>query len=305
MKESKLSYIALAISVGAAALCGVSALLSVFPNSSKIDQLTHQVETLTEQNAQLRAMAPYVGNNRSRINELDVGMTALANVLKVDRGELAKAYAAVKAAKEADDNASKAQDSDGGANDGQPTQVTAGTDTQPKTAPQPSAGSKGKPEQREPASTAKAATATPRLSDSPDKAAPPLMGADNPFAAGLDSSNAGGEVAPAISVSPANTGRMTIDQVDAVLGKRLSTNWYKPAGAIDGLSAIVQLKMSRDGKVAMVRIGKSSGNQAFDTSALSAVQSIGVIEEVRQLSDADFQTAYASRSIQFTPKMGQ
>ncbi|HDS1721844.1 TonB family protein [Pseudomonas putida] len=313
MKESKLSYIALAISVGAAALCGVSAMLSVFPNSSRIDKLSSQVATLSEQNAQLRAVAPYVGDNRSRINELDVGVTALANVLKVDRGELANAIAAVKAAQMAEDRASKPtskpHEGDGNTTSNQsmqPTLAVSASQTKAGSqAPVPVGRNTNKPELGQPIdSSAKPPTEAVRHAEAQDKT-PPLMGADNPFAAGLENTNAGGEVAPAISVSSANTGSMTIEQVDAVLGKRLSSNWYKPAGVIDGLSTIIQLKMSREGKVATVRIGKSSGNQAFDSSALSAVQSIGSIDEIRKLSDADFKKAYASRSIQFTPQMGQ
>lgn len=296
MKETKLSYIALAISVGALALCGVSGMLSVFPNSSRIDQLNHQVATLTEQNAQLRALAPHVGGNRARINELDVGLTALANVLKVDSAELSKAIAAVKAAQETEAAASSTIESPGNAPLSVSPSQAQGPDTSERQAP--------KRPVSHPASSPKLATDGSRRSPEPVSTATPLMGADNPFSAGLDSSNAGGEVSQALAVTPAHE-LMSIAQVDSILGKRLSSNWYKPAGVTDELSALIQLKMSRDGKVATARIGKSSGNSAFDTSALSAVQSIGAIEEVRQLSDADFQKAYASRYIQFTPQMGK
>lgn len=296
MKETKLSYIALAISVGALALCGVSGMLSVFPNSSRIDQLNHQVATLTEQNAQLRALAPHVGGNRARINELDVGLTALANVLKVDSAELSKAIAAVKAAQETEAAASSTIESPGNAPLSVSPSQAQGPDTSERQAP--------KRPVSPPASSPKLATDASRRSPEPVSTATPLMGADNPFSAGLDSSNAGGEVSQALAVTPAHE-LMSIAQVDSILGKRLSSNWYKPAGVTDELSALIQLKMSRDGKVATARIGKSSGNSAFDTSALSAVQSIGAIEEVRQLSDADFQKAYASRYIQFTPQMGK
>lgn len=308
LKETKLSYIALAISVGALALCGVSGMLSVFPNSSRIDQLNHQVATLTEQNAQLRALAPHVGGNRARINELDVGLTALANVLKVDSVELSKAIAAVKAAQETEAYAAKlagrppegavssTTESPGNAPLSVSPSQTQGPDTSERQASKRPVSPRG--------SSPKLATDASRRSPEPVSTATPLMGADNPFSAGLDSSNAGGEVSQALAVTPAHE-LMSIAQVDSILGKRLSSNWYKPAGVTDELSALIQLKMSRDGKVATARIGKSSGNSAFDTSALSAVQSIGAIEEVRQLSDADFQKAYASRYIQFTPQMGK
>lgn len=310
MKESKLSYIALAISVGAAALAGVSGMLSVFPNSSKIDELTQQVSTLTEQNNRLNSLVGVAGENRARINELDVGITAVANVLNIDRAELAKAFTAVKAAQEADALAATAAQQQKDANGDLAVSPTAKQQRSDHGVPA-EAKSQANPEApeltgRDSHNAASMPTRSKQDSktDAP-KPATPLMGADNPFSAGLDNSNAGGEVSPALAVSPAKGEPLTIAQVDSVLGKRLSSNWYTPAGATEDLNTIIQLKMSRNGKVASVRIGTSSGNSAFDTSALSAVQSLGNIEEVRQLSDADFQKAYASRFIQFTPQMGR
>lgn len=317
MKESKLSYIALTISVGAAAFCGVSGMLSVFPNSSKIDSLTQQVHALKEQNASLMVQVGDAGENRVRINELDVGMTAVANVLKIDRVELAKAFAAVKAGQEAQARAApEAQQTSEGPSSTTDTQTVNDTVKPISTPKQASLETPEHPDRKvgstsgvqAPAQshgkTSQAAETTRRTADS-SKPATPLMGADNPFAASLDSTSSVSEEAPALAVEAPKPEPLTISQVDAVLAKRLSSNWYKPPGAADNLSAIIQLKMGRDGQVANVRMGKSSGNTAFDTSALSAVKSIGTIEEVRQLSEADFQKAYASRSIQFTPQMGR
>jgi len=127
---------------------------------------------------------------------------------------------------------------------------------------------------------------------------------DNPFATPTEVA----EVATALSVTAALDSvaeiPVSIAQVDGVLAKRISENWYKPANAAANLSAIVQLKMQRDGKVASVKLTKASGDAAFDKSAINAINSIGFIDEVKRLSDADFQKGYASRSIQFTPQMG-
>lgn len=320
MKDSKLSYLALTCSVGAVLLCGVSSMLSVFPNSSKIDALAHQVQTLTDENGKLRAMAEGGGENRARINELDVGLTALASVMKIDRNELAKAIAAAKGRQEADASAGQAPQrhvqSSGTPN------APAVTASQPQsgsttTQPAPKADASSTTERVTPVAGIADAQSAGQQSDKPNPspassahqdqqavANAPLLGDDNPFAQPADTASAGGEVPATLAVAASKTAPVTIAQVDSVLGKRLSSNWYKPAGAADDLSTIIQLKMSRDGKVATVRLSKSSGNAAFDTSAISAVKSIGTIDEVRQLSDADFQKAYASRSIQFTPQMG-
>lgn len=313
MKESKLSYIALALSVGAAALSGVSGMLSVLPNSNKIDVLAKQVQVLTEKNNQLIAMVGDVDMNRLKINELDIGMTAFANVMNIDRRELAKAINTLKARQAADAVAAKAprqssEDKGTQPANQQPVHVVS-VDKASQEAPEqanPNAAintSASTPSQQlsKPAQVTEAARHTTEQSIS----GTPLMGADNPFLAGLENTSAGGNVAQAIAETPALAKSMTIAQVDAVLGKRLSSSWYKPAGEIDGLSTLIQLKMTRNGKVATARIAKSSGNSIFDNSALSAAKSIGTIEEVGQLSDADFKKAYESRPIQFTPQMGR
>ena len=312
MKESKLSYIALALSVGAAAFSGVSGILSVLPNSSKIDALTEQVQVLTEQNKRLSAIVSEVDMNRIRINELDLGMTAFANVLKIDRRELAKAFNSLKAQQAADAKAATAaqrsSEDKGSSTTTQPAEhqpvPVVSQEMATQEAPEPSTSIEAISTSASAPSQQHSKPAQPAQHTSePSNSATPLMGADNPFSAGLDNTSAAGDVAQALAVVPALA--KSIAQVDIVLGNRLSSSWYKPAGEIEGLSTLIQLKMTRNGKVASARIAKSSGNSIFDNSALSAVKSIGTIEEVGQLSDADFKKAYESRPIQFTPQMGR
>jgi len=314
LKESKLSYIALALSVGAAAISGLSGMLSVLPNSSKIDVLTEQVQVLTEQNKRLSAIVSEVDMNRIRINELDLGMTAFANVLKIDRRELAKAFNSLKAQQAADAKAATAaqrsSEDKGSSTTTQPAEhqpvPVVSQEMATQEAPEPSTSIEAISTSASAPSQQHSKPAQPAQHTSePSNSATPLMGADNPFSAGLDNTSAAGDVAQALAVVPALAKSMSIAQVDAVLGKRLSSSWYKPAGEIEGLSTLIQLKMTRNGKVATARIAKSSGNSIFDNSALSAVKSIGTIEEVGQLSDADFKKAYESRPIQFTPQMGR
>lgn len=311
MKESKLSYIALALSVGAAAFSGVSGILSVLPNSSKIDALTEQVQVLTEQNKRLSAIVSDVDMNRLRINELDIGMNAFANVLKIDRRELAKAFNSLKAQQAADALAAKAaqRSSEDKSNsttsqaaEHQPAPVVS-QEMATQEAPEPSTSIEAISTSASAQSQQHSKLAQPTQHKSePSNSATPLMGADNPFSVGLVNTSTG-DKAQALAVGPALA--KSIAQVDIVLGNRLSSSWYKPAGEIEGLSTLIQLKMTRNGKVASARIAKSSGNSIFDNSALSAVKSIGTIEEVGQLSDADFKKAYESRPIQFTPQMGR
>lgn len=90
-------------------------------------------------------------------------------------------------------------------------------------------------------------------------------------------------------------------RVDAILAQRISANWVKPGGDTGGLKAVVTMKLSRDGKLESVVVSKPSGNDAFDDSAIIAIQSIGQIEEVTHLSDDDYLKFYAERSLLFAP----
>lgn len=293
MKESKLTYIALTLAAAGAVVSLATAGLSTLPQGARINTLSQQVEAVTRDNKALQDQLETMRQDRTRIDELDVGMVALASVLKVDRVELAKAIAAAKSVKQAT----------------------------PHTAEVP-AGQPQVPGASQSASASSPAVASTKENDQPpapkeppvhsDKAGQVAsLGADNPFSGSPEANDpptaltiaaAPQEPAPAPVAAPLPP--MTIQQVDGVLAKRISENWFKPAGVADNLSAIVQVNMHRDGKVASVKLAKASGSEAFDTSVISSIMSINALPEVQRLSDSDFKKGYASRAIRFTPQMG-
>lgn len=292
MIESKLTYIALALGAGALAVSVASAVLSALPNSNKISSLSSEVAELRKQNVSLNEQLQIANQNRSRIDELDIGLTAMANVMKIDRQQLAKAMMAMKAPDH---------------------QIGQG---QVNPASSPKAG-----ELSTPAGNLVPASAVERQSQDmpvapvepvgasqvkqPETGGEPALELDNPFAGASDASiHAGGEIPAPIAVVPAGAPKLTIEHVDSILAKRISEKWYKPAGAAANLNALIQMKMTREGKVDSVVLTRPSGNAEFDSSVISAVKSIGAIDEVQRLSDADFDKAYANRIIQFTPQMG-
>jgi TonB family protein len=297
LNESKLTYIALVLGAGAIAVSVATATLSALPNSSKINTLTTEVEGLRKQNAALNDQLTIAKQNRSRIDELDIGLTAMANVMNIDRQQLAKAMLAMKTA---DSQVDQAQLNRAPSSKVDQSPSVAEQRPVTKAAPVPTIDS-----------PAIALPKAPTAAEG-EQAGQPAAGAhdlpievDNPFAGAPDASiHAGGEVPAPIAVVPASGPKLTIEHVDSILAKRISEKWYKPAGASANLSALIQMKMTRDGKVDSVVITRPSGNTEFDTSVISAVKSIGAIDEVQRLSDADFEKAYANRIIQFTPQMG-
>lgn len=295
MNESKLTYIALVLASAAAVVSLATAGLSTLPQGARINALSQQMEVLTRDNKALQDQLETVKQDRTRIDELDVGMVALASVLKVDRVELAKAIAAAKSVDQATPRTAEVPA-------GQPQAPGA---SQPAPAPRPAVASTKDNEQPQ------APKEPPVHSDKAGQVA--SLGADNPFSGSPEANDpptaltiavAPQEPAPAQAQVAAPLPPMTIQQVDGVLAKRISENWFKPAGVADNLSAIVQVNMHRDGKVASVKLAKASGSEAFDTSVISSIMSINTLPEVQRLSDSDFKKGYASRAIRFTPQMG-
>ncbi|WP_178129922.1 energy transducer TonB [Pseudomonas sp. MWU12-2323] len=291
--NTKMNYLSLVMAAGAVVVCAATAGLSVLPNSSNISRLQQQVNALEQEKATLVAQLAGGLDNRARIDELDIGLTALAQVANIDHDKLGKAIGAIRAA----DAKRKIALALPGASEAAPANMplAATTPAQPADATAP---------------TPKPAPPAPVKEDEEpgDQAlvSAPEAPTDNPFTAAMDRTATGDAAAPLTiaKTKEAPATQLTIAQVDSILAKRISENWYKPANAKDSLNAVIQVKMSRDGKVASVKIEKASGNDAFDNSVVNAVSSIMAIKEVGQLSEADYKKAYASRSIQFTPQMG-
>ena len=297
LNESKLTYIALALGAGALAVSVASAVLSALPNSNKIASLSTEVADLRKQNVSLTEQLEIANQNRSRIDELDIGLTAIANVMNIDRQQLAKAMMEMKTA-----DTINGQAQFNGAESAKAVQPSPVTQQQPaaRSAAPASVGDNPAKGVTVPASPA-GASAGKQSASEPES----LSELDNPFAdAPAASIHAGGEIPAPIAVLPAGTPKLTIEHVDSILAKRISEKWFQPAGASANLSALIQMKMTRDGKVDSVVLTRPSGNAEFDTSVINAVKSIGAIVEVQHLSDADFEKAYANRIIQFTPQMG-
>lgn len=298
MNESKLTYIALVLGAGALAVSVASAALSALPNSNKIASLVIEVADLRKQNTSLTDQLAIANQNRSRIDELDIGLTAMANVMNIDRQQLAKAMMEMKTA---DTQIGQAKlNSAANPKAVQPSPVTPQQPVARSAAPAPAVDRPATDVPIVPPAPVGASAGKPSLVE------PELpIELDNPFAGAPDASiHAGGEIPAPIAVVPAGAPKLTIEHVDSILAKRISEKWYKPAGASANLNALIQMKMTREGKVDSVVLTRPSGNAEFDTSVISAVKSIGAIDEVQRLSDADFEKAYANRIIQFTPQMG-
>ena len=66
--------------------------------------------------------------------------------------------------------------------------------------------------------------------------------------------------------------------------QRIIANWTRPLSARRGMEVILVVKLVPTGQVVGVSVLKSSGNDAFDLSALQAVKKVGRFDKLQELS---------------------
>lgn len=88
---------------------------------------------------------------------------------------------------------------------------------------------------------------------------------------------------------------------DDLIRSRVSEGWSRPPSARNGMSVIVQINMLPDGTITNASVARSSGDKAFDSSAVNAVKNVGRITEMQGLSPKDF-NPYRSFKMTFTPE---
>ncbi|HHH9441342.1 TPA: energy transducer TonB [Pseudomonas aeruginosa] len=112
-------------------------------------------------------------------------------------------------------------------------------------------------------------------------------------------------LAELLSDTPKVTGPaapMTPDQVDNLLVEHISNNWHRPASAKDGMQVTIEIQMDRKGLIKHVKVQKGSGDEAFDQSAVLAIQDVKSVPEVASLSDQLYQRNYRLRTVVFSPE---
>lgn len=88
---------------------------------------------------------------------------------------------------------------------------------------------------------------------------------------------------------------------DDLIRRYVAQVWNRPPSARNGMSVTVQVNMLPGGLIANVSVVRSSGDVAFDNSAVTAVRSVGQIAEMQGISSSDF-APYRSFKMTFTPE---
>lgn len=88
---------------------------------------------------------------------------------------------------------------------------------------------------------------------------------------------------------------------DDLIRRYVSQGWSRPPSARNGMTVVVQINMLPDGTITNATVARSSGDSAFDSSAVTAVRSVGRVTEMQGLSPSDF-NPYRSFKMTFTPE---
>jgi colicin import membrane protein len=78
--------------------------------------------------------------------------------------------------------------------------------------------------------------------------------------------------------------------------------WSRPPSARNGMEALLAIQLIPTGEVVSVSVLKSSGNTAFDRSAINAVEKAGSFPELQKLPSGEFEKTFRRFRLLFRPE---
>jgi colicin import membrane protein len=92
------------------------------------------------------------------------------------------------------------------------------------------------------------------------------------------------------------------DTVAAIIQRAVINRWTRPPSARNGMRAVLEIALVPTGDVVGVAVLSTSGNQAFDRSAINAVEKAGRFPEVKELERALFERDFRRFQLIFKPE---
>ena len=93
-----------------------------------------------------------------------------------------------------------------------------------------------------------------------------------------------------------------IEQISYKVIKDIEALWIRPNSAEIGMFADFELNLNRSGIIENIEMKKTSGDKAFDRTALNAIRKYKQIRYVRSLDDQTFQKYFSSFILRFKPE---
>ncbi len=87
-----------------------------------------------------------------------------------------------------------------------------------------------------------------------------------------------------------------------VIRQRVEQSWSRPPSARNGMKTELTIQLVPTGEVIDVVVTKSSGNSAFDRSAIQAVKRVGQFEELKSMPSRLFEREFRKFKLLFQPQ---
>lgn len=93
-----------------------------------------------------------------------------------------------------------------------------------------------------------------------------------------------------------------VQSVEQAIFQRIADKWNQPPSARNGMRTELSISLLPNGMVTDVTVLKSSGNEAFDRSAVAAVKAVENFREVKELPIEIFNRNFRPLYIDFNPQ---
>jgi colicin import membrane protein len=92
-----------------------------------------------------------------------------------------------------------------------------------------------------------------------------------------------------------------ISSYSAYITERIEANWNRPPSARREMEVKLLIKLVPTGQVISVQLIETSGNEAFDRSAVQAVYKVGHFDRLRELDIQNFEKTFRQFQLVFKP----
>lgn len=94
----------------------------------------------------------------------------------------------------------------------------------------------------------------------------------------------------------------TANSYISIIQQAVIANWSRPASARNDMEAVLEIQLVPTGAVVNVTVVKSSGNQAFDRSAVTAVEKAERFPELADMEPRVFEKYFRRLKMRFKPE---
>ena len=169
-----------------------------------------------------------------------------------------------------------------------------------KSKPRPAAKVKPKPKPK-PVATAKPKPKAKQVAKPKPEPEPRISQQELAAVARADLSRAMAEEEQALAAATATADEMAASFA-SLIQQTVINYWSRPPSARNGMEALLAIQLIPTGEVVSVSVLKSSGNTAFDRSAINAVEKAGSFPELQNLPSREFEKTFRRFRLLFRPE---